>query len=231
MHKLHHFKLCPYSRSIRIALHEVEIPVEFIDEQPWNLQPAFLSLNPAGDLPVLVLDSGPCLCGAYSISEFIAEELRRRPHERFLPPFFPGNREEKAEVRRLVDWSHKKLDREVTRELLIEKVFARLEPGSRHVPDAELLRALASSLRYHMSYFNYLAQGRKWLAGEDMSFADIAAAAHLSVIDYMGEVRWDEFPFAKEWYARIKSRPSMRSILAEKIAGVAPPVHYADLDF
>ncbi len=231
MHQLRHFRLCPHSRSIRILLAEVEIVTELVEEQPWNLHAEFLALNPAGELPVLMLENGPTLCGVYSISEFIAEELRRKASTRQLVPCFPGNREERAEVRRLVDWFGHKLDREVTSELLIEKIYARKKPGASHSPNVEILRTLGANLRYHMSYTSYLAQGRKWLAGEDLSFADITAAAHLSVIDYLGEVPWDDYPYAKEWYARFKSRPSMRPVLMDTLPGLAPPAHYTDLDF
>ena len=230
--RLTHFRMCPKSRSIRIVLSEIGIETELAQEQPWDYRPEFLSINPAGELPVLEVQAGPTLCGVYAISEYLAEELNRRPVDGRLLPLFPGNREDRAEVRRLVDWFHQKLDREVTSDLLHEKVYARLEKSSASAtPDVEILRTARANLRYHMSYISYLAQGRRWLAGEDLSFADIAAAAQLSVIDYLGEVPWADYPFSKDWYARVKSRPSMRALLADKIAGVPPPAHYADLDF
>ena len=71
----------------------------------------------------------------------------------------------------------------------------------------------------------------KWLAGDALSLADIAAAAHLSAIDYLGDVPWSDHEVAKEWYARIKSRPSFRPLLTDHIPGLAPPKHYTDLDF
>lgn len=232
MHKLTHYRLCPLSRSVRIVLAELELKVDAVEEQPWDLGLSFLQLNPAGELPVLEIEAGPILCGTYAISEYIAEELKRHPQDGLIVPLFPGNREERAEVRRLVDWFHGKLNREVTRELLHEKVYARLEPGnSGHTPDADILRAVRANLRYHLSYIGYLAHGRRWLAGEDLSFADIAAAAQLSTIDYFDEVPWDEHPQAKEWYARIKSRPAFRPILADRIPGSPPPRHYTNLDF
>ncbi len=72
---------------------------------------------------------------------------------------------------------------------------------------------------------------RDWLAGERLSYADLAAAAHLSAVDYLGDVPWNEDEAAKNWYARVKSRPSFRPILAETLAGVPPSKTYADLDF
>lgn len=234
MHKLTHFRLCPSSRSIRVLLAELGLQVEMVEEQPWDLSLSFLQLNPAGELPVLEIDAGPILCGTYAISEYVAEELKRNPQavDDARVPLFPGNREERAEVRRLVDWFHQKLDRDVTRELLYEKVFARLQPGGGgHATDADIMRAVRANLRYHMSYISYLAHGRKWLAGEDLSFADLAAAAHLSAIDYFDEVPWENYPQAKDWYARIKSRPAFRSLLSDRIPGSPPPHQYTDLDF
>ena len=235
MHKLWHFRLCPLSRSIRLALSEGGIAFSLTEERPWEWRPAFLALNPAGELPVLELAEGPVLCGAYAISEFVAEEMTFHPHEQpssTAPlPLFPGSREDRAEVRRLVDWFNGKMLREVTRELLHEKIYARAKPSGSHTPDADVMRAIRANLRYHMSYIGFLAYQRRWLAGDVMSFADIAAAAHLSTIDYLDEVPWAEHPTTKEWYARMKSRPSMRPLLTDRVPGTAPPMHYTDLDF
>ena len=230
MHKLTHYRLCPHSRSVRLALAELAIEVTLAEEQPWQWRPAFLQLNPAGDLPVLEIMGGPILCGAYAISEYLSEERRWHPPDGRHVALFPRNTEDRAEVRRLVDWFAGKLDREVTRELLIEKVYAREREPS-HAPDAAALRAIRSNLRYHLSYASYLADQRRWLAGDELSFADMAAAAHLSVLDYLGEVPWEDYPVAKLWYARLKSRPSFRALLADRIPGVPPPLHYTDLDF
>lgn len=231
MHHLTHFRLCPHSRSIRILLAELGLPFELVEERPWEYRAPLLAMNPAGELPVLQLDTGPILCGTYAISEYIAEELRRHPIDGRAVPLFPGNREERAEVRRLVDWFHGKLNREVTREVLEERVYRGYRSSGASPPDAAILRAVRSNLGYHMSYIGYLAHERRWLAGEEMSFADLAAAAHLSCLDYLGEVPWEDNEPARTWYARMKSRPAMRALLADRISGVAAPLHYADPDF
>lgn len=231
MHTLTQFRLCPLSRSVRIALAEIDIEAELADERPWDMKPAFLALNPAGELPVLHLDRGPILCGAYAISEFIAEEVTTHPRDGRSVPLFPGTREDRAEIRRLVDWFNGKLNREVTRDLLFEKIYARMKPFPGHVPDREVMQGLRTNLRYHLSYISHLADQRRWLAGDELSFADISAAAQVSVLDYLGDVPWVEHPSAKSWYARMKSRPSFRSILADRLPGAAPPEHYANLDF
>lgn len=230
--KLTHYKLCPRSRSIRLAFGECGLEALLAEETPWELRQSFLAKNPAGELPVLDLENGQTLCGAYSISEFIADEMSAAPPPGTsrLAELFPGNRDERAEVRRLVDWFHGKFDREVTRELLFEKLYQRMRSNGA-APDPEMLRAVRANLRYHLSYISYLSDMRRWLAGDELSFADLAAAAHVSIVDYLGEVPWAEFPPAKSWYQRIKSRPSFRCLLADRLPGTPPPASYADLDF
>lgn len=230
--KLTHFRLCPFSRSIRIALAELGIEHVLAEERPWDWRAQFLALNPSGDLPVLETADGLVLSGSYAISEYLGETVRQGPRDDRRLDLFPGSIEDRSEVRRLVDWFHRKLDAEVSREMLREKLYVRMRPElPPQAPDAELMRALRSNLRYHLDYIGYLADQRRWLAGDDMSFADFAAAAHLSCLDFLGEVPWDAQPAARQWYARVKSRPSFRPLLADRVPGVVAPAHYADLDF
>lgn len=231
--RLTQYRLCPRSRSIRLALAEYGVEVTLLDENPWEWRKGFLAKNPAGEMPVLEYDNGLTLCGAYSISEFIGDEpapsasvMGPKP-----PPLFPGNREDRAEVRRLVDWFHGKFDREVSRELLNEKVYQTMQPSGGAAPDPAILRAVRANLRYHLAYTGYLADARRWLAGDDLSFADFAAAAHISIVDYLGEMPWHEYPAVKAWYQKIKSRPSFRALLADRVPGSSPPLAYSDLDF
>ena len=135
----------------------------------------------------------------------------------------------RAEVRRLVDWFDHKFNVEVTENLVGEKMMKRfLGLGE---PDSTAIRAGLTNIHHHLDYIGYLVERRSWLAGEEMTLADAAAAAHLSSVDYLGDVPWDDHPVAKDWYARIKSRPSFRPILADHIPGAAPAKNYADLDF
>lgn len=231
MTKLTHFRLCPRSRSVRLALAELGLEAELVEEKPWDLRPELLALNPAGELPVLQFTGGPLLCGTYAILEFLSEGVKSSPRDSRSVQLLPGNQEDRAEVRRLADWMHGKLDREVTGELLYEKLYTRMKPGSSHTPDRTVMQAIRANLRYHLSYIAYLTEHRRWLAGDELSMADLAAAAQISTIDYLSELAWDEQPSVKAWYVRIKSRPSFRTLLADRMPGLAPPAHYADLDF
>ena len=228
MATLLHYPLCAFSRSIRLALVECGIEAELTEEKPWEWRPAFLEINPAGLLPVLVTDEDGPICGAYAISEYLDEtpgDARARGFR-----LFPGEAIARAEVRRLVDWFDHKFYEEVTSYLVEEKVFRRFGPN-RSPPDMEAMRAGHENLRYHLAYVSHLAETRSWLAGDTMSFADLAAAAHLSALDYLGEVPWEDYEPAKNWYALLKSRPSFRPLLADRVAGFIPSGSYADLDF
>jgi glutathione S-transferase len=231
--RLTQYRLCPRSRSIRLALAEYRVEVALLDENPWEWRQGFLAKNPAGEMPVIEFENGLTLCGAYSISEYISEDLSLSANAAASAPpaLFPGSREDRAEVRRLVDWYHGKFDREVTRELLIEKVYNSMRPSGGIAPDPGVLRAVRANLKYHLSYTGFLADSRRWLAGDDLSFADFAAAAHISTVDYLGEMPWQEHPAVKNWYQRMKSRPSFRALLGDRVPGTAPPLAYSDLDF
>lgn len=214
-----------------MALAESGVDCELVDENPWEWRMSFLAKNPAGELPLLELENGQLLCGVYAITEFINEDGVTGSSQARRVSIFPGNRDDRAEVRRLVDWFHGKFDREVSRDLLFEKVYQRMRSDGGAAPDPEILRASRANLKYHLAYISYLADARRWLAGDEISFADLSAAAHISVIDYLGEMLWQEYPASKAWYQRVKSRPSFRTVLADRVPGTPPPAWYADLDF
>ena len=221
MRQLLHFWLCPFSRKVRLALREKGLDFDLVVEHAWERREDFLELNPAGEVPVLVEEDL-----AFADSQAICEYLDEAYPERTLLGFDAASR---AEARRLVAWFDRKFAHEVTDNLVGEKLTKRLT--GQGYPDSGAIRAGRHNIHYHLAYIGYLALRRNWLAGEILTLADLAAAAHLSCVDYLGDVPWDEYPEAKEWYARIKSRPSFRPLLADHIPGVPPPRHYADLDF
>jgi len=228
MARLHHFALDPFCRRLRLALGEYGTVAELVEEKPWELRPGFLDLNPSGQVPVFMDDDGTVAAGIEAASEYL-EETRGGLKHTLLGPT-PAAR---AETRRLIGWFDNKFYHEVSGPLLGEKVVRRFmtrEAGG-GPPDMGRVRAAMASIRGHLDYIGALAEERNWLAGDDLSAADLAAAAHLSVVDYLGDVPWSENAAAKTWYQRIKSRPAFRPLLADQIRGMTPPRIYADLDF
>ncbi|NRA86364.1 MAG: glutathione S-transferase family protein [Rhizobiales bacterium] len=231
MMKLLQFPLCPFSRRARMTMDEYNISYELLEEHPWAWNEEFLSLNPAAELPVLVENKNVVLCGIVPITEYFNETTVKSSASHVS--LFRGSAVERAEVRRLVEWFDIKFNREVTELIITEKVYKRFITASEGggSPDMEIIRVGKQNLNYHMQYIDHLLIDRHWLAGEYMSQADFAAAAHLSCLDYTSDVPWKEFLQVKEWYVRIKSRPSFRGILEDKMLGFHPVPRYADLDF
>jgi glutathione S-transferase len=227
---LHHHAFSSHSRFARLVLAEHDARVTLVPERPWDRTAELLALNPAGTVPVLVENDGPPIVGADVIMEYVDETRGFQMTDRRLMPSHP---EERAEMRRLVHWFGGKFHDEVTAYFAHERIMKLEIPPTKGggAPDSAFLRAARTNLRHHLRYIDYLAATRNWLAGERLTHGDLAAAAELSVIDYLGEVPWAEETHAAQWYARVKSRPSFRALLADKVPGLPPARHYADLDF
>jgi glutathione S-transferase len=222
MRVLYHLPLSPFCRKVRIVLAEKKLEFELRAEPIWERRAAFLGLNPAGEVPVLIEDDGRVIADSAAIAEYLDESHPERP-------LLGKGIDERAEVRRLVAWFDRKFNTEVTENLLGEKVMNRLLGLGG--PDSLAIRAGLANIGYHLDYVAFLTERRNWLAGDQLTLADIAAAAHLSAVDYLGDVPWTGHDQAKTWYARIKSRPSFRAILHDQIPGLAPARTYANLDF
>ena len=216
-----HHPISPFSRKVRLMLAEKRILFVLKEEQPWNLSQEVCKLNVSGDLPIFIFD-GNIISGNYAITEFL-EEVNQDIK------LVNGDAKHKAEIRRVTEWFDVKFYKEVYRNLVTEKVHKRFSKGL--APDSTTLKAGLNNLNFHMEYIDWLCENRNYLAGDNLSLADITAAAHLSIIDYLGDIPWDGYKNAKLWYSKIKSRPSFKEILKDNIKGVLPSKHYINLDF
>ena len=202
-----HHPVSPHSRKIRLEMSEKKMLFVLKEEEPWALSADVYKLNISGD---------------YAISEYLEEisaEIR----------LMPESPRERAEIRRLMSWFDDKFYREVYRNIVQEKVFKRFSQGL--APDSRILKIGLNNLKFHMEYLDWLSERRNYLGGAEFSLADVTAAAHLSVIDYLGDVPWENYRYAKLWYSKIKSRPSFKDILKDSVKGVLPAKNYANLDF
>ncbi|MGO9757167.1 MAG: glutathione S-transferase family protein [Roseiarcus sp.] len=227
---LFHHPFCPHSRFVRLALGEFGLEPELVEERVWERRREFLLLNAEGTTPVLVEAAAPGVPGAGVIAEYLDETRGADLGARRL---MPDDTRGRVEVRRLMNWFNVKFFYEASRWLVAEKIYKRFMPATNGggAPDMAAIHAARSNVRYHLRYIGHLVGARNWLAGDRLSFADLAAAAHLSSIDYLGDVPWAEDEAAKNWYARVKSRPSFRPLLADRMAGMTPVEAYANLDF
>jgi glutathione S-transferase len=221
MIRLFHVPLSPFCRKVRLSLAEKRLEVELVEERYWERDPDFLRRNPAGKVPVLRMDE-ITLSESAAICEYLEEMYPSSP-------LMPKDPEARYEVRRLVSWFDDKFHHEVTSNLLYERVNRKVMKTG--YPDSKNVKAGAKAIKFHLDYMAWLLDRRRWLAGDTMTLADFAAAAHLSSLDYISDVDWNRSAVVKDWYAKIKSRPAFRSLLADQVSGFPPPAHYADLDF
>ena len=222
MRTLYHLWLCPFSRKVRITLGEKKLEFTLRQELPWKKRKEFLELNPAGLVPVLEEEHSMVISDSNAICEYLDEFYEKSA-------LYGRDPYQRAEVRRLNAWFDGKFHCEVTNKLVLEKTIKRhLGDGW---PDPKIIRRGTQDIKLHLDYMTWLLQHRYWLAGDDFSMADITAASHVSCVDYMGSIDWNKHPEIKEWYIKVKSRPSFRGLLEEKVPGLKPCVNYHKLDF
>jgi glutathione S-transferase len=225
MPRLLQHRLDPASRLARLMLAEYGIGLDIEDVKPWRRDAHFLELNPAATVPVLIDEGQPNAVGVLATIHTI--EDRYSPAA--VAGLFPAQPKDRAEMWRLCEWVLMKLNDEVTRYVIEEKIVKRDLPGA--TPDPGVLRVAKANLTEHMLYFNWLFATRQWIAGDVMTLADFALGAHLSALDYLGDVNWETAVEVRHWYARIKSRPAFRTLLNDRVGGMPPHAGYADLDF
>jgi glutathione S-transferase len=220
--RLYHTSFSPSCRKTRMLLDEMGLEFTLIEEPVWQQREEFLKLNPAGDVPVLIDGNGLSLSGSYVVTEYLEEGYQ-------VNSLIGATLGERAEVRRLIHWADNKLLKEVTQPLLHEKFFCNLLKLGQ--PDTNKIRRAKKMLDDHIAYFETLLAQHEWMASEHFSLADISIAAHISLFDYLGDMPWQRNSKLKQWYALMKSRPSMQKVLKDRVRGMKPPADYENPDF
>lgn len=220
---LYQFPLCPFSRKVRILLAEKGVGYDPVRESPWERRDEFIDMNPAGQTPVMVHRDRPGLpmVDSMAICEYLEETVDKAA-------MLNGTAADRAEIRRLVTWFDTQFYRDITAPLLKERMEKRLV--LRQAPDAARLREAMKAAVSHLDYIDYLLSHRKWIAGSTISLADLAAAAQISIADYLGGIDWKSHDDTKRWYVGMKSRPSFRPLLAERMEVISPHPDYEKLD-
>ena len=218
---LYHYYLCSSSRYIRLILEEHNITYQTQLENYWKPQKDFLQLNPAGHLPVLINEENFPIIGANACVEYI-RDLKSRPY------LFVDDYREKAEINRLVHWFDVVFKKEVFDPIIYEKVFSRIVDNI--TPNSENIRAALNNLDFHIQYLNYLLNNKKYFIKDEITSLDFLAGANFSVLDYLGLLNLNSYENIREWYFKIKSRPSFKTLLKDQIVGLNPHENYKDMD-
>ncbi|MEM1053169.1 MAG: glutathione S-transferase family protein [Pseudomonadota bacterium] len=222
MWQVYQFPLCPFSRKIRLLMGEKGIAYDLVREDPWAPSEMFPNLNAAGTTPVVVnTEKSITLADSRAIAEYFEETVD-------TSPMINGTAANRAEIRRLVALFDENFYNDVTAPLLLERMKKRLI--YRQPPSSSALRDAMKYAHGHLDYMDWLIDNRPWLAGSTMSLADLAAAAQISVADYLGGIDWKGHEQTRGWYSVFKSRPSFRPLLSERMDVIKPPAHYALVD-
>jgi glutathione S-transferase len=223
MWQLYQFPLCPFSRKVRLLLGEKGVGYDLVRESPWDRRDEFLDMNPAGQVPVMADPKrNILLMDSMAICEYLEETVEKAA-------MINGTAVNRAEIRRLVAWFDTQFFQDVTAPLLGERMMKRIV--TRESPEARILREAMKAAERHLDYTDYLLDHHNWMAGATMSLADLAAAAQISVADYLGGIDWKGHEQTARWYRGFKSRPSFRPLLSERMEGITPPKEYDDVDF
>jgi glutathione S-transferase len=214
MRRLIHLSLSPPSRLARLMLGEKRLAFD----------PAAAE-DPQDHLPVFVDLDGSRHTGLWAVIDHLEGTYPEYP-------LVPEDATQRAEVMRWLDWSMGQLGERATRKILYEKAAQRFTGApSRGTPDMNVIRQGREALAAALAIVGRAAEQSGNLVTRDCYLSDLAVAAHLSALDYFGEVPWADYPAAGEWYVRMKSRPSFRSLLSDRLPGQPPVAHYAELDF
>lgn len=224
--KLVYYNFCPFSRASRIALLEKQISFSLDNINPWESFDDDVIVSSVSNIPMIVEEleankkinifSTPAI---YEYLEDINAEAPLYDNSLFI----------NAEIRRIISWMDVDFFNTVSSKLIEEKIIKRIK--NREFPNSVEIKSAYDNLSYHMEYLDYLTSKRKWMAGNSFSMADICVASHVSILDYLGDIRWNEYPNAKDWYVKIKSRPSFRELLEDRIGNIIPSSNYKNLDF
>jgi glutathione S-transferase len=225
MYNLHHQILCPFSKKIRFLLGQKDIEFNLIRENVWERRKEFISMNTMGTIPILFdMNEQNTICGSSVIVEYLQEK-----HANGIN-YIGDSINQKAEARRLQLWFDEKFYNEVSQYILNERFFNRFLKTPT-APNPNNLRLAQHNLNIHLNYIEFLLENRRYLAGDQISIADFAAAGHISSLDYFGDIEWYGRQTAKQWYALIKSQRGFSEILKDRIAGINPSDQYQKLDF
>ena len=213
MRRLYHLPLSPFCRKVRLVLAEKKLEISLIEEPVWKRQPDFIKQSPASKVPLLKMD-GLTISESNTIFEYLEEVYPN-------PPLLPKTMADRVEARRFASWFDDTFHQEVTSKLLYQRVYTQLSDSDQ--TNSSLMKSGMVALKIHLNYLDKILEERRWLAGDVMTIADFAAAAHFSSLDYIGDIDWSSFSSAKNWYAKIKSRPAFRSLLYDYLPNFSPP--------
>lgn len=217
---LHFFELCSLSRQVKLLLEEQNIPYNLISYTDWSKDFLGEKFSYLSQLPKISI-SDEIISGWYSVLFHLEEKTS-------VSSLLGKVSKEKNIIKQIISYMNDKFYNIVIYPLIKEKVISYINNIS---PDSREIRKARHQSSNFLKFIDKDLQQYHCLSHNDFSAADLIAASHISVLDYLNEIEWSQYNSLKTWYSIIKSRPSMKKILDGKIQGFVPPPHYQNPDF
>ncbi|WPX97960.1 glutathione S-transferase family protein [Candidatus Fokinia crypta] len=225
--QLHYSSICPLSRMVRIALLEQKYQLHLVEENYVHDNHEILAINPLGTLPFMVFQDNTVIKNLWGIIDYIINKNDIFGHT-VMPSFLKNF--ERAEILFNVEWFCTKFFNDVTLPIIQQKIVN--FTTKRIPPNSTSIRNALRNMHIHMEYLKLSLAESNYIESSTPTIADYSAAAQISILDYTGDIMWNTInKRIKGWYSLIKSRPSFRTVLKDRILSLSPPPHYEDPDF
>lgn len=203
--KLCGFRLSNYFNKVRLVLFEKGVPFEE-DPNCWPSQsPELLARSPMGKVPFLETEQG-LICESAVICEYVEDAF---PEHALMPkdPFV------RAKVREIIQVL------ELHVELSIRKTFGAVFFGG-PLSDEEKTQ-IKAEVQKGLRAFAHLAKWGPYVAGNEFTLADCAAAVHLPLMSGVSKAAFGEdvlasIPQVPAYLEMIGKRPHVARIWEER---------------
>ena len=208
--RLFDFNRAPNPRRARMVLAEKQLQISLVNVDLFameQLSPEFLAINPAGTVPVLETDDGIYITETVAICHYL-EQLHPEPR---LMGNTPADQARVLMWNNIIEHSGMTAIAEVLRNWspgFRDRAF----PGTVNYPQMpELIDRGRQRMEQFFDRMNEQLQGRKFLATDEYTLADISL---LAMCDFAGWVKVNPMrtrPDLENWYAMASARPSAKA--------------------
>ena len=192
----------PNPHVVRMFMAErgLTVPTEEIDLMGGaNRQEPYLSVNPAGQMPALVLDDGTLITEVTAICEYLDET---QPGDSLIGTT-PA---ERAQTRRWTRWADLNIVEPLTNGFRFAEGLPLFKERTRCIPEAaDGLKAIAQD---KLAFLDAQLETRDWIAGGRLTMADTMLFPFIAFGEQVGQPLNRDLKNVTAWYDRMAQRPS-----------------------
>jgi glutathione S-transferase len=200
---LHDLAAGMHPRRVRIFLAEKGISIERREVDAAggaNATPDFLRLNPLGKLPVLELDDGTAIAESLAICRYL-EALNPDP------PLMGRTAREVADIEM---WTLR-MDHELSQMIALAFIHSSDFYRGRIEQIPEVASWARGRALETMNWLNHELSGRRHIAGEDYTIADIVAQSAFVLGKAVGLRIPPDMTNLSRWFTEVTARPTARA--------------------